>query len=176
MILINEWLPNPEGSDSQKEWIELYNSSKFTADLTGWRITNNKGEVLHLTEKSFAPDSYLQIRATSKFTLRNSGEGLILTNASGQAVTSSSYVGPAPSGLSFSMSGAHHRWLTPTPGTPNPVVINSPSIPTGVPLHPPAPALLMVGTAALLALALTTISLYLIRTNHELNNLFFGRN
>ena len=32
MIFINEWLPNPVGSDTQNEWIELWNSGVRYAD------------------------------------------------------------------------------------------------------------------------------------------------
>src|SRR3989344_3294400 len=35
-ILISEFLPNPDGPDVGKEWIELYNNSSADVDLSGW--------------------------------------------------------------------------------------------------------------------------------------------
>ncbi len=42
-VVINEFMYNPSGSgiDAPKEWVELYNSSGSSADLTGWTIGND---------------------------------------------------------------------------------------------------------------------------------------
>ena len=37
-ISISEFLPNPEGSDTGNEWIELYNSGAEELSLNGWQI------------------------------------------------------------------------------------------------------------------------------------------
>lgn len=37
-LVINEVMIDPEGSDTGKEWIELYNSSNETINLEGWKI------------------------------------------------------------------------------------------------------------------------------------------
>lgn len=46
-IVLNEILPNPEGSDSQDglagEWVELYNLGSSEADLAGWYIKDAAG-------------------------------------------------------------------------------------------------------------------------------------
>lgn len=38
LVLINEILPNPIGSDKGKEWIELYNPSNKLVDISNWEI------------------------------------------------------------------------------------------------------------------------------------------
>ena len=37
-IKINEAIPNPDGTDSVQEYIELYNTSDQSIDLDGWSI------------------------------------------------------------------------------------------------------------------------------------------
>jgi len=37
-LRINEFAPNPEGSDSGNEWVELYNGDSLSIDLTGWSL------------------------------------------------------------------------------------------------------------------------------------------
>ncbi len=43
-VVLNEFLPNPEGNDSQDgeegEWVELYNNEDFDIDLTDWYVTD----------------------------------------------------------------------------------------------------------------------------------------
>ncbi len=40
-IIINEWEPNPEGSDTLKEWIELYNPSSQAVDIGEWKLQDS---------------------------------------------------------------------------------------------------------------------------------------
>jgi len=46
-VVLNEVLPNPEGTDSrdglQGEWVELYNNGDQDRDLTGWYIEDKAG-------------------------------------------------------------------------------------------------------------------------------------
>lgn len=57
-VAINELLPNPEGSDTGKEWIELYNYSEAVINLNGWILTDTSSkefviENIDLTSKEF---------------------------------------------------------------------------------------------------------------------------
>lgn len=40
-IIVNEWEPNPEGSDGGKEWIELYNPSSQAVNIGGWKLIDS---------------------------------------------------------------------------------------------------------------------------------------
>jgi hypothetical protein len=37
-VKINEFLPDPEGTDDGKEWVELYNAGSSTVDLSNWAL------------------------------------------------------------------------------------------------------------------------------------------
>lgn len=37
-VVINELLPDPDGADGGKEWVELYNDSDTAVSLDGWRL------------------------------------------------------------------------------------------------------------------------------------------
>jgi endonuclease YncB( thermonuclease family) len=41
--LINEFMPNPAGKDTEGEWIELYNRGSQTYDLSGWYLDDAEG-------------------------------------------------------------------------------------------------------------------------------------
>lgn len=42
-VIISEFIPNPDGNDSQEEWIELYNTEEFDIDLGGWQLDDIEG-------------------------------------------------------------------------------------------------------------------------------------
>lgn len=42
-VVINEFLPNPEGSDVDGEWIEIKNQSKDIINLLGWKLDDMEG-------------------------------------------------------------------------------------------------------------------------------------
>lgn len=41
--LINEFLPDPQGSDAEGEWVELYNATGAKIDLSGWYLDDEDG-------------------------------------------------------------------------------------------------------------------------------------
>ena len=40
-IVITEFIPNPIGTDSQREWFEIYNAGADPVDLLGWTIKDD---------------------------------------------------------------------------------------------------------------------------------------
>ncbi|MEX0877456.1 MAG: lamin tail domain-containing protein [Candidatus Spechtbacterales bacterium] len=42
-VIISEFIPNPEGSDSENEWIELYNTGEGIIDISGWFLDDIEG-------------------------------------------------------------------------------------------------------------------------------------
>ncbi|MBT4350923.1 lamin tail domain-containing protein, partial [archaeon] len=97
-IIISEIMYNPIGSDTNKEWIEIYNSGNSPIDMTGWKFReNNVNHGLNLYQESMTiqPNDFLIISrhgdsflanynrysgniATSSFSLKNSGEELYI--------------------------------------------------------------------------------------------------
>jgi len=140
-VVLNEFLPNPIGSDSVPmlggEWIELYNNRAESVDLAGWVIydssdshdipitasnTNTGGTVIE-------PRGFLVV-------YRNGDAGFALNNTGGDAVRlydksigsggvlidSYSYTIDAQEGKSFArFSDGTGAWVDPipTPGSPN---------------------------------------------------------
>lgn len=55
-VVLNEVLPNPEGSDSQGglqgEWVELYNRGISSLDISGWYIKDEAGNTITISSTS----------------------------------------------------------------------------------------------------------------------------
>ncbi|MFC1622734.1 lamin tail domain-containing protein, partial [Patescibacteria group bacterium] len=81
-IVINEVLPNPEGSDSA-EWIELKNLDDTSVNLSGWKISD--------TSKTYIIDiedfTNTSISTGSFFILEKSITGISLNNSGGETIS-----------------------------------------------------------------------------------------
>ena len=62
-VVLNEILPNPEGLDTQLgldgEWVEIYNNSDSTVDLTGWYITDKAGATIAISAANTMNGDYV---------------------------------------------------------------------------------------------------------------------
>ena len=87
-VTIIEVEPNPEGSDSGKEWIKLFNPGKDSVSLSGWSINSTSGETkTHHLSGSISPCGDKTIFFPGEF-VENQNESLILYDDSGRAVDS----------------------------------------------------------------------------------------
>lgn len=77
-VIINELMPNPKGTDTGNEWIELYNNSTEDVLLTGWKI-KDKTNSFSLDGLSISAKSYLVIFPT--ISLNNSDEIITLVDS-----------------------------------------------------------------------------------------------
>ncbi len=67
-VLITEVFYDTPGTDSEEEWIELYNQDTLSVDISGWSITDNNdiGITYHLpTDVIIQPQSHFVIAANS---------------------------------------------------------------------------------------------------------------
>lgn len=89
-VLINELLPAP--TSGNKEWIELYNDTDKSINLSGWIILNKEGSRYSTTTLSgiIDPDDFLVFDNISG-SLNNSGDEIILKDPSGQIISQTSY-------------------------------------------------------------------------------------
>jgi hypothetical protein len=122
-IFINEIMPAPLGTDSENEWIELYNNNDFEVSLAGWQIKDQTGAITRYNfpaSAKIAPQGFLVVsRKESKITLNNSADGIELLDMLGTIKDSVSY-SKAPKGKSWSKIGASWQWsAVPTPGQKN---------------------------------------------------------
>lgn len=121
LIRLNELLPNPEGSDTDGEFIELTNLGSNAAEMSGWSVRNGKGKQYSLPAGTLAKGGKLTIPyADSKIALTNSGMTLELVGPDGNIKDSITYPDEVVEGQSYAKSGGSWLWSTsPTPGFGN---------------------------------------------------------
>ncbi len=81
-VIINEFLLQP--NDGEKEWIEIYNDSEVSVDLTGWTLEDGTGKIFALTSTLEAKNFLVIELTTSK--LNNDGDAVIIKNTSGEII------------------------------------------------------------------------------------------
>ena len=59
-IVLNEFMSDPQASatETEGEWIELYNCSSDWINLSGWKIINHSGEEIILNSYLLPPESF----------------------------------------------------------------------------------------------------------------------
>jgi micrococcal nuclease len=75
-------LPNPKGTDTGNEWVEIWNTSSSILFTSGWSLVV-KTTVKPLPEKTMAPGDVLRIPIPSGMTLGNTDGAVILRNPQG---------------------------------------------------------------------------------------------
>lgn len=110
-IYFSEVMYDPQGSDTSREWVEIYNDTNASMDLISWKflesgtnhgITSYSGgasllagdyAVIADNPVKFLEDnsSYQGVLYDSSFLLSNSGEPLVLKNGRGVAVDAVTY-------------------------------------------------------------------------------------
>lgn len=118
-ILINEFLPWP--SDEEKEWVELFNKSKASINLSGWQIddADNSTNPQMIPADTTIPAGDFLIVAFNKSTLNNDGDKLRLIWPDDQIVHSISY-DKAKQGQAVAKFDSGWFWTNqPTPGQAN---------------------------------------------------------
>lgn len=94
-IQINEFLPDPDGSD-KNEWIELYNNSEEDVVLDGWSlddIEDGGSSVYSLTGKTIKAKGYLSLtQEETGIVLNNTSDEINLKDPDGKVVSQVVYV------------------------------------------------------------------------------------
>lgn len=121
---------DPEGSDTKREWIEIYNAGSDDVDMTGWKFfesgTNHSlvfspsesilksGEYVIIVDdiNSFKLDykNYDGVIIDSSFSLSNTGEELSIRDKSGNVKDLISYIAPADSQSGYSLELDDDKW------------------------------------------------------------------
>lgn len=120
-IIINEIMPNPTGSDSEEEWIELYNNGDTRINLFNWSVDDMEGGSRpYIFKNEFLLDAgkyFLLDRIESKLSLNNSDDMVRLFDPSGKVIDEIFY-GKTAQGESYSR-GANDKWFWTTVPTPD---------------------------------------------------------
>ena len=74
-VIINEFLPNPEGADAEGEFIELYNQGEAQINLINWKVDDIEGG-----SKPYTFDIDLWLGNKMRYVLHREESGLALNN------------------------------------------------------------------------------------------------
>jgi beta-lactamase superfamily II metal-dependent hydrolase len=118
LVVISEVYYDTVGTDSVEEWIELYNNSPITVDISGWKITDNNGTGATYTipeDESIEPGTFYTIAADSTGfnnlygydadvyggipALNNDGDTLVLKDNYGNGIDAAAWEGGATAGV-----------------------------------------------------------------------------
>ncbi len=121
--IFSEALPNPEGSDSTEEWVELYNPYGEVLPLKGLYLDDSDGgSSSYALSGNLAAESYLVIGVEeSGITLNNDSDQVRLLGVSDEVLWEIPYEG-SKEGYSYAYFGDYYDWTDePTPGEENSV-------------------------------------------------------
>ena len=141
-VSINEIMYDLEGADTGREWIEVYNNSDSSVDLSTFKFfeaDTNHALVVASGESALAPHGYAVIVSDpekfqidwpnfsgsvfdSSFSLSNEGEALIIKDENLNVVNEYSYLsstGAAGDGKSLQLVSGVWKGAPPTPGKTN---------------------------------------------------------
>jgi len=94
-IMITELLPNPSGSDTELEWIEIYNAGPTPVDLVNWQLDDAEAgshPYIITDNMTILPGEYLVFnRPTTKIALNNNYDSVRLFDAQGNLANEVSY-------------------------------------------------------------------------------------
>lgn len=119
-LQLSELLPDPEGSDSTDEWIELHNYGSSAVDLKGWQIADSSKTFTITTTTTLNSNGYIVFSiGQTGLSLNNSGETISLLDPN-QQLTDSVVYEVASAGQSYALINQQWTWTTNlTPGEAN---------------------------------------------------------
>jgi len=124
--VVNELLPNPKSplTDSDDEYIELYNPNDSSFSLNGYQLeigTTTKRTYSFKEEDSILAKTYVAFMSSiTGLGLSNSGSQVSLKDASGVVLSQSAAYGTAEEGQVWALVNGSWKWLlTPTPNAAN---------------------------------------------------------
>ena len=125
-IIINEILPNPESSDTDDEWIELYNRSSVSVDLNSWKLSDKTSRNYTINQSDYpitiieAFGYFVIYRKESGIALNNDNDVIELYQPEGNLLEQIEYTDSAKDNWSYAKSGGSWQWtIEPTPGYQN---------------------------------------------------------
>ncbi|MGB5101127.1 MAG: lamin tail domain-containing protein [Methanothrix sp.] len=93
-IIVNEWEPNPPGTDTKKEWVELYNPTSQAVNIGGWKIVDGYyGKSVSIPPDTvIVPDGYQLLTWTNGSLINSYPTSISLLNSAGIEVDRTSSV------------------------------------------------------------------------------------
>lgn len=129
-IIISEFMPDPEGKDTESEWIELFNQSDQIANLTNWQLDDQEegsSPFVFPVNSLIAPNQFLVlIRPITKISLNNDNDQVRLFYPDGSLSAEVGYLAEKKQRFSIAFDGSEYFWTkTPTPGSANIISSNN---------------------------------------------------
>jgi hypothetical protein len=121
-IIINELMPNPAGSDTDSEWIELFNTAGEMINLLNWKLKNSGNNSLKISTPVWLEPSayYIWKNFGTKFSLKNTTDTIKLYNADDELIDTATYNGAIQAASFARQENGKWVWVTrTTPGTKN---------------------------------------------------------
>lgn len=121
-VMISELLPNPAGTDTANEFIELGNSGTETINLANWQLTDGATTYKIPAGTSLAGDKYLALySAQTKISLNNGGDTVSFLTPRGDLVSKITYTAAPGEDISYMREeDSKFAWTTtPTPNAAN---------------------------------------------------------
>lgn len=79
-VVINEFESNPAGNDTNNEWVEFYNPTNESINMTGWKIYSKNFDSRDIqSNTTIEPNGYYVLNMTGTFIVNN-GDQLTLKN------------------------------------------------------------------------------------------------
>lgn len=132
-IIISEFLINPEDSDRDSEFVEIYNQGNKSLDISGWILEDQVGSVHQYKIPqgvSVEANKYKVFYSDQTgITLNNAGDGLVLRNSVGSVVSKTPITTDAKDEISFAIdeNGKWNWTVLVTPQNKN--IIEAPPVP-----------------------------------------------
>lgn len=124
-VVVNEFLPNPAGTDTNNEFIELLNIGDSPVDLSGWKLDDIEGGSSSYTFPAgtiISGSGFLSFyNSASHITLNNDADSARLLAPDGQVKSSNSYASSPGEGQSVNriVDGTYVLSTTLTPNAAN---------------------------------------------------------
>ncbi len=121
-IFISEFLPNPKGDDSGKEWIEIINESSNVQNISGWGIGNKAEKATFILPQGtyLAPSGLILLSSSlTKISLSNDSGSLFLFYPSGSISQEVKYENPGEDVSIARKDGEYFYTKNLTPGMKN---------------------------------------------------------
>jgi hypothetical protein len=130
-VLISEILPNPAGTDSGKEFIELYNPTTDFISLEGCGLqTSSSSNIYQFADVTLNPEEYKAFsNDETNLTLPNSAGGTVyLLSANDDELDSVVYAGGLEDDVAWAWFSGNEwkKTFKPTPGSANKLVATKP--------------------------------------------------
>lgn len=127
-IVINELLPNPTGSDTENEFVELFNQGSVSVNLAGWELDDEDGGsgtyTIPVGTVIGAGKLLALLRPQTKLALNNNADSVRLFDPAGKEISSFTYEESAEEGVAWARDaqGKYQLTTTVTQGKGNVIV------------------------------------------------------